>query len=329
MSTGHPEPPRLIADIGGTRARFALVPPGSRAPEAIRELPAADYADFAGAARAYLNQVDAPPPRSALCAIATPVLGDELAMTNLGWRFSVAASRAELGLERLEFINDWAAQALAVPQLTPEQTETVAPGEARDGFPIAVLGPGTGLGAAVLVPCRTGWHAVAGEGGHVSFSPSSEREAAVAAEIRRAHGHCSAERIASGHGLVCVHAALARLAGDPPPALAAEEITTRAARGCPRARETLALFTAGLAATAGNLALSVGALGGVYLGGGILPRLGELFDRAAFRERFVDKGRFRTYLEAIPVRLMRVPNAALLGLAATLAEAPGSEGRRR
>lgn len=319
MSTGRPDTLHLIADIGGTHARFALVRPGRGTPEAVRNLPAADYPDFTAAARAYLQAVDAPAPASGLCAIATPVLGDELAMTNLGWRFSVRASREALGLERLEFLNDWAAQALAVPHLTDEQWQTVAPGEPRAGFPMAVLGPGTGLGAAVLVPCARGWHAVAGEGGHVTFSPMTEREAALAAVIRAEHGHCSAERVASGLGLEAVHGALAQLDGADPEALTAADIAGRARAGDARARETVDVFTAALATTAGNLALSVGALGGVALGGGLLPRLGTLFDAAAFRRRFADKGRFSGYLAQIPVRLMRAEAPALIGLAAEVA----------
>lgn len=324
MSTGHPKPPRLIADIGGTHARFALVPAGDDHPTRIRNLPGADYPDFAAAARAYLEMAADVPPREALCAIANPVTGDELAMTNHPWRFSIEASRRALGLTRLRFVNDWAAQALAIPHLGAEECEAFGGGVPRPGYPLAVLGPGTGLGASGLLPSPGGWQAIEGEGGHVTWSPVTDRELALAAEIRREHGHCSAERVASGLGLVNVHQALARLDGDAgAPPLEAREITRRAVAGCPRCHETVMHFTLALATTAANLTVTLGALGGTYLGGGILPRLGALFDRAAFRARFEDKGRFRGYLAAVPTYIVHADYPALRGLAKKLG--PGDE----
>lgn len=324
MSTGHPEAPRLIADIGGTHARFALVPAGDDRPARVRSLPCAGYPDFAAAARAYLEMEGEPRPREGLCAIANPVTGDALAMTNHPWRFSIEAARRALGLARLRFVNDWAAQALAIPHLAAHEREAFGGGEPRPGYPVAVLGPGTGLGVSGLVPSPAGWHAIEGEGGHVTWSPVTDREMALAAEIRRRHGHCSAERVASGIGLMTVHQALAHLDGDaeaqPPEP---REITRRAGEGCPRCRETVEHFTLALATTAANLAITLGALGGTYLGGGILPRLGALFDRAAFRARFEDKGRFRGYLAGVPTYLVHAEHPALLGLAKALG--PGHE----
>jgi glucokinase len=325
MSTGRPDSaPRLVADIGGTNARFALVAADDDRPTAMATLACADYPDFAAAARDYLRNRDAQWPREGFCAIANPVTGDFMRMTNHAWAFSIEESRRELGLERLRFVNDWAAQALAVPYLPSDTLHPFGGGTARTNAPIAVLGPGTGLGVSGLIPSGNQWVPIEGEGGHVSFSPTTELEAAVADHHRRHYGHCSAERIASGVGMVATYRAVCEIRGVEPEALSAGEITGRAAAGeCEHCRETVELFCLGLATTASNLAVTLGALGGVYLGGGILPRLGALFDREAFRRRFETKGRFRDYLSAIPTFLVTAQNPALLGLAKKLGRVNG------
>ncbi|MFB4204039.1 Glucokinase [wastewater metagenome] len=322
MTTTHASPPWLIADIGGTGARFALASPGDGSVHHVRELATADFADLAAAAGHYLDGLpDGPRPRQALCAIAAPIAGDQVELTNGSWRFSTTQTRDRLGLERLELVNDFVAQALAVPGLSPTECVPVNPGAAAPGAPMAVLGPGTGLGVSVLVPCPGGGHhAIGGEGGHVSFAPCDEREEAVARALRQRFGHCSAERVASGVGLTAVHDCLAEIAGAPTGGLSPAEIIAGADAGDARAAETLALFTRGLATVAAGLALTVGARGGVYLGGGILPRLGNRFDHAMFMTRFTAKGRMRDYLATIPVWRVDAPLPALAGLAHAVTE---------
>lgn len=323
MSTGQPERPRLIADIGGTNARFALVPADGDVPVQERVLPGADYPDFAAAAEAYLAGIDGPRPAVGFCAIANPVTGDFLSMTNHDWAFSIDASRRQLGFESLRFINDFSAQALAVPYLPAADKVKLGGGEAMANRPIGVLGPGTGLGVSGLVPFGEHWVPIEGEGGHVTYSPVTPREFAVASELRRRFGHCSAERLVSGLGLKATYQALCAVDGVPAGALEPDAISARAADGSdPLCGETITIFTAALATTAANLAVTLGALGGIYLCGGILPRLGGLFDSGRFRERFEEKGRFREYLEAVPTYVVHARHPALLGLAKTLG--PGS-----
>lgn len=320
MSTGpSDERPRLIADIGGTNARFALVPADGRDPVQEQVLRGADYPDFAAAAEAYLDGIDGPRPGVGFCAIANPVTGDFLRMTNHAWAFSIEESRRRLGLDSLRFINDFSAQALAIPYLPDSDKVQVGRGEPVANGPLAVLGPGTGLGVSGLIPFGDHWVPIEGEGGHVTFAPVTDREFALASELRRRFSHCSAERLVSGLGIRATYEALCTLDGVPPLALEPGDISERAARGDDAlCRETIEIFTAALATTAANLAVTLGALGGVYLCGGILPRLGSLFDTEAFRARFEDKGRFREYLSGVPTYVVHARHPALLGLARTL-----------
>lgn len=324
MATAHHGTPWLIADIGGTRSRFALADPGDGAIHHVRELATADFTDLATAANHYLDGLPtARRPRRALCAVAGPVTGDRIALTNGPWRFSTAQARDRLGLEGLEIVNDFVAQALAVPGLSRSECTPVNPGTAGTAAPIAVLGPGTGLGISVLVPCPDGGHhPVGGEGGHASFAPCDAREEAVARALRQRFGHCSAERVASGVGLTAVHDALAELDGAAPETLAPAAIIAAVDAGDTRAAETLTLFTRALASVAAGVALTTGAHGGVYLGGGILPRLGNHFDHATFMARFTAKGRMHDYLAGIPVWRIDAPLPALAGLARAVAERP-------
>ena len=316
--------PRLLADIGGTNARFALQRPGRRPGRAVvlrcHAFPTIEAAT--GAAIEHLRP--AAPPRAAAIAVAAPVLGDAIAMTNHPWRFSQAALARALGLDRLVVLNDLAAVAHALPHLRARERRPIGaePPPAADA-PLAVIGPGTGLGIAALVPAAGRWIAVPGEGGHADLAPGTAREDAVLAALRRRFGHVSLERALSGPGLVNLYRALDVLADAPPPrrppARTPAAITGRArARTCPRAIATAALFSALLGGAAGNLALTLGARGGVYVAGGIVPRMGTAFDAAAFRRRFEAKGRFADYLAAVPTWLVTAPQPALIGLAAAL-----------
>lgn len=321
--TDHSPFPRLVADVGGTNARFGWIAhPG--APIAhIATLPAADYATLADAVRAYLSTSGLGQPGSMGMGIANPVTGDELRMTNHHWGFSISAMQAELGLQRLVVINDFTALALSLPSLQPHELRQVGGGVARARAAIGLIGPGTGLGVSGLVPAGGQWVALAGEGGHVSLPATTEREAALIALLDQRYGHASAERAISGAGLVALYDAVCALDGAAPEALSPADVTSRALAGtCTRCAEAVAHFCALLGSVAGNLALTLGALGGVYIGGGIVPRLGEAFDRSDFRQRFEAKGRFQEYLAQMPVFVIDASvSPALLGVARALDQA--------
>jgi glucokinase len=303
---------RLVGDIGGTNARFALVgTDGVVANE--RYLLVRDYQDLAAAAEAYLG---AQRVAEAVIAVATPVETDEIRFTNSPWRFSISGLKARLGLRDLAVINDFVAQALAMPQLAGGELEQMGDGTALPGRAVGVLGAGTGLGVSALVPGRLGWTALPTEGGHVSFAPGNEREDRVLAVMRARLGHVSNERLLSGQGLLNLAQSLAAIDGHTTQAGTAEEVTESArSASCPACVEAVAMFSALLGAAAGDLALTIGARGGVYVAGGVCLRLGTLFDRGEFRRRFLDKGRMRTFLEPIPTWLVLRGDTGLTGAA--------------
>ena len=305
----------LLADIGGTNARFALSD-GTRL-FAIQTLPTADYPTLQDAIRAYL-QAQGETVAQAAIAIANPVTGDHIQMTNHHWSFSIAAMQHELRLEKLRVINDFTAQALAIPRLTATEKRAVRAGEAVAGTPVAVLGPGTGLGVSGLIPNGDRWIALASEGGHVSFAPRDDAELAIWQYARIQYGHVSAERLINGAGLSLIDSALANAENDVSNRSPAE-ITAAALADEARARATLDHFSAFLATVAADLVLTLGARGGVYLCGGILPRVADYFiNQSPFNARFADKGRFAAYLDAVPVWLVTAENPGLLGAAEAL-----------
>lgn len=320
MSIGPLDPyPRLLGDIGGTYARFAIATePGAR-PGRVRTLVCADYAGPEQAIRAYLDLECVELPAVAAFGIANPITGDLVAMTNHQWRFSIEALRCGLGLERLLLINDFTALALALPLLQPSEVEQVGAGAPQPDQPIGLIGAGTGLGVSGLLPGPGGHVPLTGEGGHVSLPATNDREASLIALLAQRYGHVSAERVLSGPGLVALHDAIRQLDGAPPETLASAEISRRGlAASCPHCVDTLSCFCAMLGTVAGNLALTLGAHGGVYVGGGIVPRLGHFFSESAFRQRFESKGRFSAYLGRIPTYVIHASNPALLGASRAL-----------
>ncbi|PWB61430.1 MAG: glucokinase [Bradyrhizobiaceae bacterium] len=312
-------PLALVGDIGGTNARFALVQPdGSLA--RVRTLATEDHPTLADAIAFYFAKFPAERPDRAVLAVAAPVTGDQVSMTNHPWRFSIAALQAELGLARLRVINDFVANALAIPHLAPAERAQVGGGAPLAGAPAGVLGPGTGLGVSALVPSHDGFVPIQGEGGHVTMAPADARESAVLDLMRRRYAHVSAERVLCGPGLVNLYNALCELDGVPAAALSAAQITDpRTEAEEPQARAATAMFCAMLGTVAGNLALTLGARGGIYIAGGIVPRLGAAFAESAFRARFEDKGRLRAYLAEIPTYVMTRSEPALLGAASLVA----------
>lgn len=307
---------RLIGDIGGTHSRLALAGAG------ISKVKVYDNAGFPGldaVIEDYLRGLDAAErPASAALAVASPVGGDQVRLTNLGWGFSIKDYRRRFGFNALHVLNDFAAAALAIPALGNDDVVAVGGGEAVPGRPVGIIGPGTGLGVAALVPSGDTWIPVAGEGGHVTLPPATDEEDRIITTLRRRRGHVSAERLLSGSGLALLYQVLAGAeAGLPAP----EAITRLALSGeDPLAVRALDHFLAMLGTVAGNLALTLGAQGGIYLAGGILPKLAARLQDSLFRQRFADKGRYRGYLEAIPTLLITRDNPALLGLKRYLEE---------
>ena len=311
--------PDLVADIGGTNARFALID-ANRQPYAEQTLSCADFPGLIAATLAYLAATGGPRPTQAAIAVATPISGDWIQFTNSDWSFSTEAVGRALELEQLQIINDFTALALALPLLNSDERRAVGGGTALEEAPMGLLGPGTGLGVSGLIWSGQSWIPLQSEGGHVTFSPVDDREWAVAQVIHRRFSHTSPERLLSGPGLVNLYTALAEVEGWPAEALEPAAITDRALAGtCPHCRDVLDLFCGALGTAAGNLAITLGAQGGVYIGGGIVPRLGEFFDRSPFRARFEAKGRFSDYLAAVPTWVITAANPALRGIAAVLA----------
>ncbi|WP_119286411.1 glucokinase [Azohydromonas sediminis] len=319
--------PWLVADVGGTHARFGLVEASGGGVRHVQALRTADFDGPAEAARAYLDarRADgalAHAPRAAAFAVATPIGREPIALTNARWSFTRAQLRAALGVERLRVLNDFEALALSLPALPPEHLRVLGPWPPPDGTR-AVVGPGTGLGVAGLVRTPCGWHAVAGEGGHATLAAGDDYEQAVVAHARREFEHVSAERLLSGIGLPVLHRAVAAVEGIAAPALDAPAIVQAALDGGDAlAARTLDTFCALLGSFAGNVALTFGARGGLYVGGGIVPRFAERFAASRFRARFEAKGRFAPYLAAIPTPLIVDPHATLAGAAAALGAAP-------
>ncbi|MCW9001354.1 MAG: glucokinase [Rhodospirillales bacterium] len=316
----------LIADIGGTNARFALSCEG-RILGSVSVLACRDYPDLAAAAKAYLEGIPkSERPRDGVIAVAAPVAGDHVRLTNLQWEFSTDQLRRDLGLVSFAVVNDFTAIAWAVPHLTDAERRQVGGGEAHAKAPIAIIGPGSGLGVAALIPDGNGWTTLSTEGGHVTMAAATEEEERVLGALRRRFGHVSAERVLSGPGLVNIHTALAELDGELPASLSPEDVSTQAMTDpASRAGRAFALFCSFLGTAASNAALGYDARGGVYLAGGILGKLEGAFTASCFRDRFEAKGRFSPYLSRIPTFLIHHPFPALAGLAKGPLPPSGSE----
>jgi len=327
--TAFADGPRLLADVGGTNARFALeTAPGQT--DLVEVLPCANYDSLASAMKAYLASpalaaAGVTQVRHAAIAIANPVDGDVLRMTNHNWEFSIEATRVECGFDTFLVVNDFTALARSLPLLSADEKYQVGSGQVRADTAIGLIGPGTGLGVSGLIPSNGNWVALASEGGHVSFSPVNATEVAILQFAWTEFGHVSAERLLSGAGLELIYRALAHGAGEPVEAISAAEITRRALEDQSElCDEVVEVFCGILGTIAGNLAVTLGAQGGVYIGGGIVPKLGERFHRSSFRNRFEQKGRFVKYLAQVPTFVITAQYPAFLGVSAILAEKLGS-----
>jgi glucokinase len=330
---------KLVADIGGTHARFALLDVQG-VPVQIHNLKTADFSDLSSAIKTYLaavkdfdklspNVIDAQPYAglSAVISIAAPLAGDRVRMTNATWDFSIAKTQAELGLQSLRLINDFEALALAVPTLKASELQAIGHNLPLDGTRAkAIIGPGTGLGMAGVMPAQHGghitWHAIPCEGGHASFAPSSASDS----ELLKAAWdlglqHVCWEDFLSGTGLPLLYQCVCHTHGYDFQTKTPADITNGALKLRDEACvATLLAFCDLLGSAAGDLALMTGARGGVYIKGGVLDRVQEtdpqFLAASNFRTRFEAKGAYSGYLQSIPTWFMTAEQLALRGCAA-------------
>lgn len=313
--------PRLLADIGATYARFSIEHVAGRF-EHVAVLPCADYPGFTAVVQAYLDSLPAGiKPRHGAVAIANPIEGDWVRMTNRDWAFSILEAQRQLDLTTLLVVNNFTALAMSLPRVGADGRHQVGGGEAQANGVIGLIGPGTGLGVSGLIPSGDRWVTLATEGGHASFAPTDEREVRILQYAWQTMPRVSAERLLSGPGLELIYQALTH---DRPGAelhLSAAEIVRRAlAEADSACSETVDCFCGMLGTMASDLALTLGATGGIFVGGGIVPRLGERFDRSPFRARFEVKGRFSNYVSRIPTYVLTAENPAFHGVSSLLAD---------
>lgn len=321
-STRRTIPKVLLADIGGTTARFALLAGGTVG--RIAHMAVSDYCSFREALGVYLGHMpEAGTIRAAILAASGAVENDRCALTNNPWVIDAAELRAAYGFSTVRLLNDFEAVAWSLPHLSADKVLQLGGRQPVDGAPLVALGPGTGLGMAFSIPHATGRLVLSSEGGHSTLAGCSLREDAVIAGLRQRFGHVSAERVLSGQGLENLYEGLAALDGVVLPRRRAAEITRDGMQGaCATSRAAIEMFCAMFGTVAGNLALTLGAKGGVYIAGGILRHMPEYLVSSPFRARFEEKGRFRNYLESIPAYLILDEDVAFVGLRG-LAEVEG------
>ena len=304
----------LLADIGGTNARFARLDRNGIG--SVEHLKVVDYADAAQAIGAFVARHDAATKgAAAVIAVAGPVDNRRAVVINSNWQFDANGLQREFGFRAVHLLNDFEAQAWSLPALGPADLYSLGGRGAVAGAPMLVAGPGTGFGAACLMAQGASRFAIATEAGHATLPAASEREAAVIDRLRRQFGHVSFERALSGPGLSNLYRALAEVDGISVPDRDAAAITSRALDGsCASSRGALDMFCSLLGTVCGNLALTFAARGGVCIAGGIAPRIAPFLAKSTFRERFESKGRFQAYLRDVPVNIVMRPDAGLLGL---------------
>lgn len=309
--------PILIGDVGGTNARFAVVPDADTPAGEPKIVRTADYPTIDDAIRACLADGSMGRPKSAVIAVAGPVDGDAIPLTNCPWVVRPKGMFEALGLSDVVVLNDFEAQALAVVALGPEHMEQIGGGAPDPEAPRVVLGPGTGLGVAGLIRSGGRWIPVPGEGGHMDIGPRSPHEVEIFRHIEPLEGRISGEQILCGRGLVNTYRAVVLADGGDPVLTTPAEVSTAALAATDSdAMEALSLFVTCLGRTAGDLALVFKAQGGVFLSGGIAQKIVPALKAANFRASFEDKAPHTAMMRAIPVYVMTHPLAALIGLAA-------------
>jgi len=308
----------LVDDIGGTNARFAIAERRGGdvriLAKQVAEVEA--YGGVGDAALDFLAAWDGPRPEAMAFAVAAPVRDDIVAFTNSPWRFSQKDVAKRLDCGALRVVNDFEAMARGAVAVDPGESLLIKDGAALEDAPIAVLGPGTGLGMGLVMFFGGEVHAIATQGGHAVFAPQSAREIEILNFLLKSEGIVTSELVLSGRGLVNIHRALSAIEGASYEPLKPEEIS-EAALGdkCPIAREAVETFCAILATFSADAALMTGARGGVVLAGGILPKIEEILRAGGFSERFCDRGAMTDYMRAIPVRLLMTDEAPLIGAA--------------
>jgi len=330
MSSSDPAQCVLLADIGGTNVRFALADTGADNPllvDSTREYVVADFPSLADAAKHYMDQTGTTA-RNGVFAAAGRVDGDEVRVTNHPWVIRVPRLKKMLGFEGVKLMNDFAAQAMASSLLGPDDVAQVGgtpwkPVPLSRNLTYAVIGPGTGLGAGGLLVRDGKRYALETEGGHVSFPPGNPEEIEILERLSRQFGRVSNERLICGPGLVNIHRALSEMAGEDPGPMQPSDVTARAAEGDARCLHALDVFFAVFGAIAGDLVLTLGAGDGVFLSGGLVPRLLPQLQRSGFRQRFEHKGRFSPAMGKIPVLANLHKQPGLLGAAAMAVEVFG------
>ena len=311
------EPWILVADIGGTNARFAAVPGSSGLPSQPFILPTKGYPSVEAALDLAIPALGGGEGLAAIVlAVAAAIDDGPVKLTNAEWVIDARAVGAHVGVRRVELRNDFEALALALPFLDGEGLHTLQAGEPLAGGNIAVVGPGTGLGVAGLIATESRWRTLCGEGGHVTYAPETDTEWRIAAGLRAKYGRVSAERVATGQGLADVAAIL----GAAPEVVSPAQVVAAAHEGCSACRGALDAFLACTGRVAGDVALTLNATAGVFLGGGILPRLVGRVDLAPLVAAFRDKGRNRPRMARMPLSLITDPAPALAGLAARARE---------
>lgn len=316
----------LVGDIGGTNARFALVRPGTVELEFVQTLQCSDYANIDLACQAYFDQVGVTGVERACLAFACPVQGEEIKMTNNHWRFIRSDLAGQLGLKQLKLVNDFTAMALGMLHISDEEKVQLGGGESFEGAARLVIGPGTGLGVSGLVKANDDWIPLSTEGGHISFAPADEVEVDLWRALVVRFGRVSVERILCGQGLLNLYQIMSAQQGSKPSCKSPAEVSMAAVGGSDHtAVEALSRFCRILGGVAGDNVLTLGARGGVYLCGGILPKVRDFFIQSDFRNAFDEKGRFDDYMQKVPVWLCTAENPGLLGAAAALdnTEVPG------
>ena len=308
---------KFVADVGGTNIRVARVTESGVTD--IKKYMCNDFASIDLAITQYFADLPEYSFTQGCIAIACPVLGDQVVMTNHSWAFSQNALRSQLKLDALFVINDFTAVAHSLPVLGKDQVVQIGEGTAKENGNIAVFGPGTGLGVEHITMTSTGWQTLDGEGGHVDFAPVDETDVVVWRHLQSTLGRASAEEVMSGRGLHNIYTALANHASSPVVFTEPAQITEAALNGtCELAEATLTQFCRIMGSFAGNLALNMATTGGIFIGGGIANRFPEFIQNSDFRARFEAKGQMKHYVKDIPTYLIAEPDHGLLGAAAYL-----------
>ncbi|MCL4137546.1 UNVERIFIED_CONTAM: hypothetical protein GTU68_064927 [Idotea baltica] len=313
--------PFLVADVGGTNARFGLVTgtnlsSGCFIIEEQHVFDCAKYNSFESVLGTYLGKINAGIIQSACIAIAAPVTSDRIVLTNLSWEFSIEATKKKFNLANFEVINDFAAQAYATLHLIPANLKVLTAGTINLVAPRVIIGPGTGLGIAGLINMNGRWHSISGEGGHISYAPTSAKEVEVLKALGVEHRHVSVENLLSGPGLIMLYTSLCEINGRTSQSYDAKDISANAMLGNDAdCVEALSLFCRILGSTAGDAALLFGAFGGVYLSGGILPKIEDFLFKSDLVDSFQRKGVMRSLMESVPISLITSDKPALFGAA--------------